>query len=412
MSSSGSGVSSQAIAWALLSQMVWLPLVGIDLHDRWQARLRATTPPGRPLPPSPLAAGRPLSLNDLAGAARPAVDLAGQALRGTGAIAGQAISGTGLLLSTAGSGASSLLERPFTASLDRHSPASSRSHPSVAPIAAMAPAASALERAFSRSQLLGGSVGLGDLQEGAMSPLALVERSIRADSGDPLAPLPSLWREPMRQALLKLPGSPRRLAAARSVVVPSAHLSQPAEVPLALQSDGSIDILEAPSDPSVLRDVAAWAGRQPRPAGGSLTPALVRFQPLPDVAPLRPSAARQAPAAAGPAPAVAAASSRVSSGPSLPELGSSRDQGRPSPAAAAPPRSAPVARSAASPSLPAFPESAGGGAQAPAAGAAATVSPATVSPAAALELPAAAAPLAEAAPLTPPPPVPSSPVAP
>jgi hypothetical protein len=32
--------SSNAIAWALLSQTIWLPLLAIDLHDHWQAKVR------------------------------------------------------------------------------------------------------------------------------------------------------------------------------------------------------------------------------------------------------------------------------------------------------------------------------------------------------------------------------------
>ena len=34
-----SSLPSKPIAWALLSQTVWLPLIAIDLHDRWKAEL-------------------------------------------------------------------------------------------------------------------------------------------------------------------------------------------------------------------------------------------------------------------------------------------------------------------------------------------------------------------------------------
>ena len=33
-------ISPKAIAWALLSQSVWLPLLAIDAHDRWQSRVQ------------------------------------------------------------------------------------------------------------------------------------------------------------------------------------------------------------------------------------------------------------------------------------------------------------------------------------------------------------------------------------
>ena len=31
---------NRALAWALLSQSIWLPLLAIDVHDRWQAQMR------------------------------------------------------------------------------------------------------------------------------------------------------------------------------------------------------------------------------------------------------------------------------------------------------------------------------------------------------------------------------------
>lgn len=129
-----------------------------------------------------------------------------------------------------------------------------------------------------------------------MAPLALVERALGRSSADPLAPLPALWREPMRQALLKLPGAPQQLDTARMVYVPSSSISQPVEVPLALQSDGSVDILEVPANPALLGEIRSWS-RQQRPlTRGSLTPTVVRLHPLPQAAPLTPLPA-SAPAA-------------------------------------------------------------------------------------------------------------------
>lgn len=327
MHRSNSGISPKAIGWALLSQVFWVPLVAIDLHDRWVARQREITPPGQPLQPSPIARATPFSLNDLLGAARPVRQLAGQANQAVSGAFGSAVrgaaSGVGVLLSSAGSSASSLLDRPFTVSVD--APAASASGSGVA-AAAGSPQVAPLEglgmlgRAFTRAQLLGGSISLADLQEGPMAPLALAERALQRGSNDPLSPLPTPWREPMRQALLKLPSAPQQLSPARLVYVPSSTLSQPVEVPLALQSDGSVDILELPKNPGVLREIESWSRQQRPPAIGSLLPALVHLHPLPAVAPITPAASPSRPAAASaPAPRPAAAN-RVSTTRSAPRV--------------------------------------------------------------------------------------------
>jgi hypothetical protein len=293
-------VNLSAVSWALLSQVFWLPLVAIDQHDRWVARQREVTPPGQPLAPSPIARA-PSLLNDLLGAGRPVQQLAGHAQQVVGSSLSQAVrgatGGVGALLSSAGSSASSLLDRPFSASLETPSRVGSSGATQEIPgLSSLQSAHSLLGRAFTRAQLLGGSLSLSDLQEGPMAPLALAERALQRTSADPLAPLPSLWREPMRQALLLLPGAPRQLTPARSVIVPSSAVNRPVEVPLALQSDGSVDVLKPPSDPAVLREIEGWSRRQRPPSSGSLQPALVHLHPLP--------AEVDAPAAAaGPAPA-------------------------------------------------------------------------------------------------------------
>jgi len=280
---SGSGLSPKAIGWALISQAVWLPLLAIDLHDRWVARQREITPPGRALPASPLARATPLSINDLLGAARPVQQLASQANQAVSGAFDSAVrgagSGVGLLLSSAGSSASSLLERPFTVSLETHS-SDGASRASVSQPVSAAPANTLLGRAFTRAQLLGGSIALSDLQEGPMAPLALAERAVQRSSGDPLSPLPSLWREPMRQALLRLPGAPLQFSPARLVHVPSSSVNQTVEVPLALQSDGSVDILESHGNAAVLREIESWSRQQRLPATGTLVPAIVHLHPL------------------------------------------------------------------------------------------------------------------------------------
>ena len=352
MSPSRSVLSPNAIGWALLSQVVWVPLVAIDLHDRWQAHQRQITPPGRSVPPSPIARARPFSLNDLLGATRPVQELASQANQAVSGAVGQAVNGAGVLLSTAGSGMSSLLDRPFSASVEAPS---SRAGAAAgvstgAPLLALATASgtaptalslagstsSLLSRGFTRAQLLGGEMGLGDLNEGPMTPLALVERALQASSGDPLAPLPALWREPMRQALQKLPGSPQRLGLARMVFVPSSRVSQPTEVPLALQSDGSVDVLSPPADPAVLNEIDGWSRRQRPPAVGSLVPAVVHLHPLSEPAVVSPSATvRSAAPTSAPAPAGSPAATRSGS-PSLPPFLQTSRTAPPASAAPAP----------------------------------------------------------------------------
>lgn len=292
MASSPSGISASAIGWALLSQVFWVPLGVIDLHDRWQARQRDITPPGKPLPLSPLARVRPFSMNDLLGATRPVQQLAQRANQAVSGAVGQAVNGAGVLLSTTGSGVTSLLDGSYSASLDVPAPSAPVSAPSSSSMVrsqatspAIQPGLNFLGRSFTRAQLLGGTIGLGDLHEGPMSALALAERAIQRGSGDPLAPLPSLWRDSMRQALNKLPGASPRISTARVVHVPSSAVSQPVDVPLALQSDGSVDILEAPSNPNVVREIDDWSRQQRRPAVGSIVPAVVHLHPLSESAP-------------------------------------------------------------------------------------------------------------------------------
>lgn len=383
----GSGSPSRPIAWVLLSQAIWLPLLAIDLHDRWRAQHHSPAPastaglPAGPLPaahapealppeapptwslPStgqaPAApgsaeqasaaagAGPPLSLAQLRRAldagprstassqAGPAVASASLPLR-PGRPDQAPIPASGLLLSSAGpgplassprsggwgappaaitavrpAGATAAMATPTanptataTATEGTRSAAASPPGPWQHPAHASAPSGQLpaaplpLSRLFRGSQLLGGALGLEDLQEGPMAALALVERAQRGGSSDPLAPLPAPWREPLRQALLRLPNAPPRLATARLVTLPSRRVRQASELPLALQSDGSVDILEAPADPALLVEVERWSRRQPRPAPGSQAPALLRFQPLNEAASASSPAAPGAPAAA------------------------------------------------------------------------------------------------------------------
>ena len=351
MNSHGAGLKFQAIAWALLSQVIWLPLVAIDLHDRWVTRLREITPPDRTAQLNlDLARGPALGLDKLLDATTaPVKDLATNTL-----------TSTGVLLSTAGSGVSSLLDRPLSRSIEEFSPSYSPSSTAATqaglqPSPAPSTSQNWLNRHFTRAQLLGGSLNLNDRTEGSMSPLAMAERAASLSGGDPMGPLPSIWRHPMRQAILQLPGAPQRLATARVIHVPSISVSHSTEVPLAIQSDGSVDILQTPDNPGVIKEIDTWSRQQQRPAVGSVVPAVIHLHPL-EPAPVltpdsRPAASTQS-AGAPPAAATAAtASSSASSAASLMPVSVAAPPVAVAPAPAAPVAAAPIA-AAAAPAVP------------------------------------------------------------
>jgi hypothetical protein len=319
--------------------------VAIDMHDRWVAHLREITPPSRSAQlDREIARGPSLSLDKLLEATTPVKDLARNA-----------ITSTGVLLSTAGSEASSLLDRPLSRSIEELLPQGQRSagrSPQAATVSSPSPSqqpsvsgASSgpnwLTRHFTRAQLLGGSLDLNDLHEGVMSPLALAERAASLSSGDPMGPLPSMWRDPMRQAILQLPGAPRRISTARVIHVPSPSVTHTTEVPLAIQSDGSVDILQTPDNPAVIKEIDSWSRQQPRPAVGSVVPAVIHLQPLEAAPVLTPDTRSSAPSpsAAGhrSAPAEASASSAASLAPAPASVAPvAESPAPPAPVAAAP----------------------------------------------------------------------------
>jgi hypothetical protein len=172
-------------------------------------------------------------------------------------------------------------------------PQSASAPPGFNPTLTASPSAAGLPGGYSRAELLGGPIGLTDLQAGTIPPLALAEQGRRTLSGDPMAALPEGWREPMRQALKDLPtpgGEKARIESARLIHIPSRHVSTATEVPLALQADGSVDILSRPKEAAVVEEIRLWSSRQPLPAAGSVTPAVVHLHPLEDAQPLRPPA--------------------------------------------------------------------------------------------------------------------------
>jgi hypothetical protein len=207
----------------------------------------------------------------------------------------------------------------------------------------MGTAQTLLERNFSRAELLGGVLTINDLGAPAMPPVARAERARWASSGDPMAPLPRNLREPMRQAIRTLPGPAPTMSAkleqARVIYVPSSRVSRPTQVPLAVQADGTVDVLSSPDDPAVIEDIREWSSRQPAPAAGSVTPAVINLEPIPEEKPVRVVAA---PSRVSTTEA-AAPTSRMSTGASAPA--------RVSPVASAPPPPPPVPAPAAMPTV-------------------------------------------------------------
>ncbi|KAF0655055.1 hypothetical protein L107_01010 [Cyanobium sp. Copco_Reservoir_LC18] len=316
-------ISPKAIAWALLSQSIWLPLLAIDAHDRWQARVKDMAVP-QPADPKG---------SDEAIASLPEAPVASPVARSSSPLDDLGTT-TGHVLSSASDKIGSLLDAPLARSLDLSGPSNTsraRPDPGRRPVVASrgsAPARVAkaparrvsfridgpplgttglgsaqtlLQRNFSNSELLGGVLTIQDLGMPAMPTVARAERARWASSGDPMAPLPQNLREPMRQAIRTLPTptptKAAKLQQARVIHVPSTRVSRPTQVPLAVQADGSVDVLSQPDDPGVIEDIREWSSRQPAQAPGTVTPTVVNLQPLPAEVRATPAPVRVTPVA-------------------------------------------------------------------------------------------------------------------
>ena len=345
---------NHALAWALLSQSIWLPLLALDLHDRWQAQIREQreiaeaairlSPRGvipRIQPPvaARTATGKLKDTGLLLGSASRSLlnpsdrtgmvsesGLAGFSPTGPSNTPNPGRSANPTVASSAPSSAGEPELRRGGSPLG-HSPTANWPNP--------------LLQTFNRAELLGGSLDLSDLNKAAMPPLAMAERARWQRSGDPLAPLPGAWREPMRRALHGLAaskGGTASVTAARVVHVPSLRVRQSTPVPLAVQPDGSVDILTRPDNPAVVEEIRQWSSRQPSSGQAGVTAAVVHLEPLPEApqdpqppisrtttaAPVTaPVAMRSRPAAAEPSvapspPPVAAAPAPVVAAPQPP----------------------------------------------------------------------------------------------
>lgn len=67
---------------------------------------------------------------------------------------------------------------------------------------------------------------------------------------------------------------------ARLVHVPSTKIRRASQVPLALQADGSVDILNQPDDPAIIEEINRWSAKQQLPAKGKIRPAVVHLHPM------------------------------------------------------------------------------------------------------------------------------------
>ena len=360
-----SSTPNRALAWALLSQSIWLPLLALDVHDRWQAQIRVQREIAE-------AASRRSPRGEIPQIQLPGgVTTAASKLKDTGLLLGSATRSplndsdrTGMvseagLANFASTGLSHRLNPGRTAT------------PLVTPTAASGPGEPQLRRGtsplglsttanspnllfqtFNRAELLGGSLGLSDLNTPAMPPLAMAERARWQRSGDPLAPLPGTWREPMRRALHGLAtskGAATSVTAARVVHVPSLRVRQSTPVPLAVQPDGSVDILTKPDNPAVVDEIRQWSSRQPTSGQAGVTAAVVHLEPLPE-APRDPQPAPIPTSTAAPIQTPVATNSRPAAAepavaPSPPPVAAA-----PAPEVAAPPP--PAAAPSASSSLP------------------------------------------------------------
>ena len=360
-----SSTPNRALAWALLSQSIWLPLLALDVHDRWQAQIRVQREIAE-------AASRRSPRGEIPQIQLPGgVTTAASKLKDTGLLLGSAtrsplndsdrtgtVSEAGLA-SFASTGLSHRLNPGRTATpLVTPTTASGPGEPqlrrgtSPLGLATTANSPNLLFQTFNRAELLGGSLGLSDLNTPAMPPLAMAERARWQRSGDPLAPLPGTWREPMRRALHGLAtskGAATSVTAARVVHVPSLRVRQSTPVPLAVQPDGSVDILTKPDNPAVVDEIRQWSSRQPTSGQAGVTAAVVHLEPLPE-APRDPQPAPIPTSTAAPIQTPVATNSRPAAAepavaPSPPPVAAA-----PAPEVAAPPP--PAAAPSASSSLP------------------------------------------------------------
>lgn len=296
-----------AIFWALLSQSIWLPV--IFFHSQEQVRstqrdysslITAQQPQGLGGELALGPAGQPLHPNKISPLSQAGTSKgnAGILLNSDYSQSGRSSAGT--IRSLTDRHSLNAVYGSFAPHPSRPSATGSGSVMRGAMTERLASSGQRLssipffQNLYSRSELLGGTLTLQDLSEPIMPPIARAERAQWSRSGDPLAPLPELWREPMRRALNALArdvstANADRSAAsqqsiglnsARFVHILSSRIRRASEIPLALQSDGSVDILNKPEDPVVIDEIKRWSAKQSLPEKGKISPAVVHLHPM------------------------------------------------------------------------------------------------------------------------------------
>lgn len=306
--SSQEQLNRSAILWAVLSQSIWLPVFFFGSQDPWSSNQRDSSSSHHPqdlqaLNRQLLLGSSKNFLHSRSSSSSPKLNGANESsgilLNSILTAQGSSLAGSVRSLTDKGS-SQSLYTSPLTnnSSLGLNVSLPNRNHSQLARMfdSDRRPLSSAtlIQKMYSRSELLGGTLTLQDLAEPEMPPIARAERAQWSRSGDPLAPLPEIWREPMRRALSDLakdaltgkassPGGPNQslsLDPARFVHIPSSRIHRSSEIPLALQADGTVDILSKPEDPAVIDEIKQWSAKQKLPEQGKISPAVVHLHPL------------------------------------------------------------------------------------------------------------------------------------
>jgi len=138
------------------------------------------------------------------------------------------------------------------------------------------------------------------------------------------------------------------------VHVPSSRVRRSTPVPLAVQGDGSVDILSRPDDPAVVDEIRHWSRRQSPSPGTGVTAAIIHLEPIPEApaALTPPRTLRAATAASRELSPSAARDSRPAAAPVAVPM-TPRETAAAAPAPPPAPVAAPAAAMAAAPAPPA-----------------------------------------------------------
>jgi hypothetical protein len=306
---SSSKLNRTAIFWALFSQLVWVPLLFIDTQDRLTSKVKdydfsaVAKLPKQNLPEELLSSGKNLAsvsarFNTHSVASRENTGIVLNRIPFESPIVSPPAKELIVPTSTSSLTFSTIV--PPTGRAHILSKSKVNSEPlqySIINTSTRTTTYPLVRQLFTSSELLGGALTLQDINEPSIPPLARAERAKWERTGDPLAPLPEIWREPMRKALSALTNSAKSIVnlkksaklplqvldTARIIHIPSTQVRRSTEVPLALQSDGTVDILNLPDDPAILEEIQRWSVKQKPPVPGRVKPAVVHLHAVPQL---------------------------------------------------------------------------------------------------------------------------------